>query len=69
MIVAFAPPATRSPSSAVPRPGQGMNIVLIDNFDTFTASLAEACRAAGAKVELVPNTVDRRRRAGPCAAP
>ena len=58
MIVAFAPPATRSPSSAVPRPGQGMNVVLIDNFDTFTASLAEACRAAGAKVELVPNTVD-----------
>ena len=34
-----------------------MNIVLVDNFDTLTASLAEACRAAGARVELLPNRV------------
>ena len=31
--------------------------MLIDNRDSFTASLAEACRAAGAKVEMLSNGV------------
>lgn len=57
MLVPFASPVVRSPRRAVPRPGEGMNIVLVDNFDTFTASLADACRAAGARVELLPNTI------------
>ena len=57
MIVAFAPIATRGPSPAATRPGRRGNIVLIDNRDSFTISLAEACRDAGAKVEVVPNTV------------
>ncbi len=57
MLIAFDPFAARPLRRAAPRPGQGMNIVLVDNLDTFTASLAEACRAAGARVELLPNTV------------
>lgn len=35
-----------------------MNILLIDNRDSFTFNLAEACRAAGASVEVVRNSVD-----------
>lgn len=56
MIIPFTPPASGPIGRAAPRPGKGMNIVLVDNFDTFTVSLAAACRAAGARVELVPNT-------------
>jgi anthranilate synthase/aminodeoxychorismate synthase-like glutamine amidotransferase len=33
------------------------NILLIDNGDSFTASLAQAFRAAGATVEIVSNTI------------
>ena len=35
-----------------------MNILLIDNRDSFTFSLAEACRVAGAEVEVVRNSID-----------
>lgn len=34
-----------------------MNIFLIDNRDSFTFNLAEACRVAGAKVEVVRNSI------------
>jgi len=34
-----------------------MNILLIDNRDSFTFNLAEACRAAGAKVEVIRNSI------------
>ena len=34
-----------------------MRILLIDNRDSFTFSLAEACRVAGAEVEVTRNTV------------
>ncbi len=34
-----------------------MRVVLIDNRDSFTSSLARACRAAGAMVEVTPNSV------------
>ena len=34
-----------------------MNILLIDNRDSFTFNLAEACRAADANVEVVRNTI------------
>ncbi|MBA3730091.1 MAG: anthranilate synthase component II, partial [Sphingomonas sp.] len=34
-----------------------MNILLIDNRDSFTFNLAEACRVAGAKVEVVRNSI------------
>jgi anthranilate synthase/aminodeoxychorismate synthase-like glutamine amidotransferase len=41
------------------RPGwtPATNVLLIDNGDSFTASLAEAFRAAGATVEIVANTI------------
>jgi len=35
-----------------------MRILLIDNRDSFTFSLAEACRVAGAEVEVVRNSID-----------
>ena len=35
-----------------------MNILLIDNRDSFTFNLAEACRTAGATIEVVRNSVD-----------
>ena len=57
MLIPFNPVAARAPRQAAPLAGHGPNIVLIDNLDIFTASLAEACRAAGAKVEVLPNTV------------
>ena len=34
-----------------------MRLLLIDNRDSFTFSLAEACRVAGAEVEVVRNTI------------
>ena len=34
-----------------------MKILLIDNRDSFTFNLAEACRAAGATVEVVRNSI------------
>ncbi len=34
-----------------------MRILLIDNRDSFTFNLAEACRATGAKVEVVRNSI------------
>jgi anthranilate synthase/aminodeoxychorismate synthase-like glutamine amidotransferase len=34
-----------------------MNVLLIDNRDSFTFSLAEACRVAGATVEVVRNSI------------
>ena len=34
-----------------------MRILLIDNRDSFTFNLAEACRVAGAEVEVVRNTI------------
>lgn len=34
-----------------------MNVLLIDNRDSFTFNLAEACRVAGAKVEVVRNSM------------
>ena len=34
-----------------------MNILLIDNRDSFTFNLAEACRVAGAEVEVVRNSI------------
>lgn len=34
-----------------------MRILLIDNRDSFTFNLAEACRAAGAEVEVVRNSI------------
>ena len=34
-----------------------MRVLLIDNRDSFTFSLAEACRVAGAEVEVVRNTI------------
>ena len=35
---------------------QRMNVLMIDNKDPFTPVIAAACRAAGAAVELLPNT-------------
>ena len=35
----------------------GMKILLIDNRDSFTFNLAEACRVAGAEVEVVRNSI------------
>lgn len=35
-----------------------MNILLIDNRDSFTFNLAEACRVAGADVRVVRNSID-----------
>jgi len=35
-----------------------MKILLIDNRDSFTFNLAEACRVAGAMVEVVRNSVE-----------
>lgn len=35
-----------------------MNILLIDNRDSFTFNLADACRVAGAEVEVVRNSID-----------
>ena len=37
-----------------------MNILLIDNRDSFTFNLAEACRVAGAEVRVVRNSIDAR---------
>ena len=54
MIVAFDPIAARRVAN---RPWRETNIVLVDNGDSFTASLAEACRAAGARVEVLPNSL------------
>ncbi len=34
-----------------------MRVLLIDNRDSFTFSLAEACRVAGAEVEVVRNSI------------
>jgi len=34
-----------------------MNVLLIDNRDSFTFNLAEACRVAGAEVEVVRNSM------------
>ncbi len=34
-----------------------MNVLLIDNRDSFTFNLAEACRVAGAAVEVVRNSI------------
>lgn len=34
-----------------------MNVLLIDNRDSFTFNLAEACRVAGAEVEVVRNSI------------
>ena len=34
-----------------------MNVLIIDNRDSFTFNLAEACRAAGAKVSVVRNSI------------
>ncbi len=34
-----------------------MNVLLIDNRDSFTFNLAEACRVAGAGVEVVRNSI------------
>lgn len=34
-----------------------MNILLIDNRDSFTFNLADACRAAGAEVSVVRNSI------------
>lgn len=34
-----------------------MRILLVDNRDSFTFSLAEACRMAGAEVEVVRNSI------------
>lgn len=34
-----------------------MRVLLIDNRDSFTFNLAEACRIAGAKVEVVRNSI------------
>jgi len=33
------------------------NVLLIDNHDSFTPQLAEACRVAGAEVEVVSNAI------------
>ena len=57
MIVAFDPILARKARRPAARPGRALNIVLIDNRDSFTAGLVEACRAAGARVEVVPNSV------------
>ncbi|MEQ7873207.1 aminodeoxychorismate/anthranilate synthase component II [Sphingomonas sp. ASV193] len=35
-----------------------MNILLVDNRDSFTFNLAEAFRSAGARVEVVRNSID-----------
>ena len=56
MIIAFDPVVARSARTAT-RPRRGTNILLIDNRDSFTVCLDEACRAAGAAVEVVPNTI------------
>ena len=32
-------------------------VLMIDNRDSFTFNLAEACRVAGAKVEVVRNSI------------
>ena len=37
-----------------------MNILLIDNRDSFTFNLAEAFRVAGAEVAVVRNSIDPR---------
>lgn len=34
-----------------------MNVLIIDNRDSFTFNLAEACRAAGGRVAVVRNTI------------
>lgn len=34
-----------------------MNVLLIDNRDSFTFNLAEACRGAGAGVEVIRNSI------------
>ena len=57
MIIAFDPIVARSACILPPR-RRGTNILLIDNRDSFTASLESACRAAGADVEVVPNSLD-----------
>ena len=56
MIIAFDPVLARVRRS-VTRPRSGTRVLLIDNRDSFTDCLAEACRAAGAEVEVVPNSV------------
>ena len=57
MVIAFDSIGARSTARPLTRLGRAANIVLIDNLDIFTASLAEACRVAGARVEVVPNSV------------
>ena len=65
MIIAMN---SRSPAGAgqgnrrLKRLGRGgiagpMRILLIDNGDSFTTNLAEACREAGAEVEVVLNSI------------
>ena len=56
MIIAFDPVIARA-CRAAPRPPRATKVLLIDNGDSFTASLADACRSAGAAVEVVPNSV------------
>lgn len=57
MIIAFDPVLARSARHMVRRSRRGTRILLIDNRDSFTSCLADACRAAGAEVEVVPNSV------------
>ena len=49
------PGPARAPASAPG--GERVNLLLIDNRDSFTFSLAVACRAAGAQVEVLGNMV------------
>lgn len=57
MIFALDSTVARRSLRAALRLGCETRIVLVDNRDSFTASLAETCRAAGAQVEVVPNSV------------
>lgn len=57
MIIAFDPVVARTARRRQTQPRRGTKILLIDNRDTFTAHLADACRGAGAEVEVVPNSV------------
>lgn len=58
MIIAFNPLAVRSARRvATPPVARKANVLLIDNRDSFTDSLAEECRIAGAEVEVVDNRI------------
>ena len=49
------PSPRRDPAPA--RGAKGTNVLLVDNRDSFTFGLAVACRAAGARVEIIRNTI------------